>query len=101
MVHNLSCGFFYQEQVKFLKSGNFTMHQTKIPFFDSPGTVECNIFRGFGVPGPHQGSALDPLGSLHTPRPTAVLCNELRLLHIVSLAISGNKGTLILTFENY
>ena len=40
MVQNLSWRIFFQEQIKFLKSFNFTMHQTKIHFFYSPSIKE-------------------------------------------------------------
>ena len=44
-MQNLSWRIFFQEQVKFLKSDiwfNFTMHQTKIHYFDPPGILLRN-----------------------------------------------------------
>ena len=46
MGQNLSGRIFSQEKVEFLNraSGfNFTLHQTKIHFFDSPGTLMASI----------------------------------------------------------
>ena len=47
-------------------------------FFCTAGSLE--------LPGPHQGSALDPLGAYNTNRPTAAPGNDLRSLHIVPWA---------------
>ena len=81
----------------------YTGNQQRVGLWPLLMTEKFKISKDSGVPEPLPGRALLLIrwGAYRALRPTAVYCNELLSLHIVSLARFGNKGTLTLILGNW